>query len=201
MKRSVLALLAAIAVLTGALTGCAGKQPAPPEETAATQNTQSVETGDATVPGQTEPEVIMAPDFILTDQYGNEHMLSAYRGKTVFLNFWATWCPPCRGEMPDIQALYEEFGSNEGDLIVLGVATPNVGQEGDEEAVKQFLSDNGYTFPVVMDHYSAFTYPYGIQAYPTTFMISADGSIFGYVTGALTDEVMHDIVRQTMDAA
>ena len=54
-------------------------------------------------------EKIAAPDFTLTDQYGNTHSLSDYKGKIIFLNFWATWCPPCRAEMPDIQALYEEY--------------------------------------------------------------------------------------------
>ena len=69
-------------------------------------------------------DVIPAMDFTLTDQYGETHTFSDYKGKTVFLNFWATWCPPCKSEMPDIQALYEKYGENEGDLIVLGVANP-----------------------------------------------------------------------------
>ena len=72
----------------------------------------------------TEEEKIQAPDFTLVDQYGETHTLSDYKGKTVFLNFWATWCPPCKGEMPDIQKLYEKYGSNGEDLVVLGVANP-----------------------------------------------------------------------------
>ena len=145
-------------------------------------------------------EIVPAPDFTLTDQDGNVHTLSDYKGKTVFLNFWATWCPPCRSEMPEIQKLYEEYGYNEGDLVVLGVAAPNVGQEGDLDSVTAFLTENEYTFPVVMDNMGTVTFTYGIRAYPTTFMISEDGSIYGYVEGALTEDLMRSIVEQTMEA-
>lgn len=145
-----------------------------------------------------EPTLYPAPDFTLTDQYGAEHTLSDYQGKTVFLNFWATWCPPCKSEMPDIQALYEKYGGNEEDLVVLGVAAPGVGREGSAEDVKQFLTDNGYTFPVVMDEGGAVNMTYGIRAYPTTWMIDKDGNIFGYVESALTADIMESIVQQTM---
>ena len=146
-------------------------------------------------------EIIIAPDFTLTDQNGDMHTLSDYKGQTVFLNFWATWCPPCRSEMPEIQKLYEEFGYNEGDLVVLGIAAPGVGQEGNLDSVTTFLTENEYTFPVVMDNLGIYTSFYGIRAYPTTFMISEDGSIYGYVEGALTEDMMHSIVEQTMDAS
>lgn len=148
------------------------------------------------------PAPIAAYDFTLTDQFGVEHTLSDYQGKTVFLNFWATWCPPCRAEMPDIQALYEEWGLNEDELVVLGIARPNLDgnpadKEGDVAHITSFLSDEGYTYPVLMDTTDVF-YSYGIQAFPTTFMISPDGTVFGYVPGALTREIMDSIVSQTM---
>ena len=142
---------------------------------------------------------ILAPDFTLVDQNGETHTLSDYQGKTVFLNFWATWCPPCRGEMPEIQALYERYGSNEEDLIVLGVAGPNQGQEGDVDHITSFLSEQGYTFPVVMDETGDVFYNYSIYSYPTTFMIDKDGNIFGYASGALSADMMESIVKQTMD--
>lgn len=144
------------------------------------------------------PDAVPAPDFTLTDQYGNEHKLSDYKGKTIFLNFWATWCPPCRSEMPEIQALYEKYGSNEEDLIVLGLAAPGVGREGSTEDVADFLSENGYTFPVVMDEGGSISSMYGITAYPTTFMIDQDGNVFGYIVTALSKDMMESIVQQTM---
>lgn len=143
-------------------------------------------------------DVIPAPDFTLTDQYGSEHTLSDYKGKTVFLNFWATWCGPCKREMPDIQALYEKYGENQEDLIVLGVAGPGIGREGSEEDIKSFLSENGYTFPVVMDPDGQLYYQYNVSAFPTTFMIAEDGSVFGYVASMLTSEQMESIIEQTM---
>ena len=71
---------------------------------------------------------ILPIDFTLYDQYGKEHTLSEYKGKTIFLNFWATWCPPCREEMPYIDELYEEYNKNQDDVVILGVASPNLGR-------------------------------------------------------------------------
>ena len=85
------------------------------EETASSQQESASAADRETVP---------APDFTLEDQFGNSHTLSDYKGKTVFLNFWGTWCPPCRNEMPEIQELYEEYGENTGDVIFLGVSHP-----------------------------------------------------------------------------
>lgn len=146
-----------------------------------------------------EAAAVTAPNFTLQDQYGNTHTLSDYQGKTVFLNFWATWCPPCRGEMPEIQKLYEDYGENKEDLIVLGIAAPGSGQEGTVDEIMEFLSENGYTFPVVMDESSAAFMTYGIRAFPTTFMIDKEGNVFGYVEGAMTGDIMESIVQQTME--
>lgn len=149
---------------------------------------------------EAEAAVVPAIDFTLTDQYGNSHTLSEYKGKTVFLNFWATWCPPCQAEMPDIQKLYEEYDTEGEDaLIVLGIAAPDYGNEKTEEGIKDFLEENGYTYPVVMDTGGNVFTQYGVYSYPTTFMIDRDGNVFGYVTGQLTEEIMRDIIQQTME--
>lgn len=153
--------------------------------------------------GAEETALVPAPDFTLTDQYGNTHTLSDYKGKTVFLNFWATWCNPCQSEMPEIQAMYEDYGENQGDLVVLGVANPKsadypTSQDVSQEEVEQFLTDNGYTFPVLMDTAGEVFGMYGIRAFPTTFMIDKEGNVFGYVVSTLTREQMESIVHQTM---
>ena len=163
------------------------------------QGTQGENEPQDTAEEKEKSDAVAAPDFTLTDQYGKEHTLSEYKGKTVFLNFWATWCPPCRGEMPEIQELYENYGLNEEELVVLGVAAPGIGQEGDVSYVTEFLEENGYTFPVVMDESGLVFWSYGIQAYPTTFMIDKEGNVYGYVEGALTGEIMESIVKQTME--
>ncbi len=151
-------------------------------------------------------EIIPAPDMTFNDQNGVSHTLSDYKGKTVFLNFWATWCPPCRAEMPDIQALYEEYGENGGDLVILGVANPRDDDHPESndvtvEEISAFLEENGYTYPVLMDAAGSSLTDYGISAFPTTFMIDRDGNVYGYVSGGLTREVMEEIIKQTMAAA
>lgn len=164
------------------------------EPSAETSETNSSEAA------QSDPDAVPAPDFTLIDQYGNEHTLSDYKGKTVFLNFWATWCGPCRSEMPEIQELYEKYGENEDELVVLGVATPNLGREDSAEDIAKFLKDQGYTFPTVMDDTGFISAMYGISAYPTTFMIDVNGNVYGYVASALTGDIMESIVQQTMDS-
>ena len=182
-----------------AISGTVQEAPAAPQEDVSSGGDQDAggETGGQ-AQGDAESPVVPAPDFTLTDQFGNSHTLSDYEGQTVFLNFWATWCGPCKMEMPDIQALYEEWGENAGDLVVLGVAGPDIGQEGSAEDIAAFLEENGYTYPVVMDDTGALFYQYGISAYPTTFMIDTAGNVFGYVQGAVSREIMDDIVDQTM---
>lgn len=141
-----------------------------------------------------------ATDFVLQDQYGKEHSLADYKGKTIFLNFWATWCGPCRNEMPEIQKIYEETQQEEdSDLVILGIAAPGFGQEGSQEEIEAFLEENGYTYPVLMDTTGEIFMEYGISAYPTTFMVDKDGNLFGYVQGQLNEDMMRSIIRQTME--
>lgn len=158
----------------------------------------STEISETTDPDS--PPKLPAIDFELKDQYGNVHRLEDYKGKTIFLNFWATWCPPCKAEMPDIQKLYEK-SPTEGDdaVIVLGVAAPNWGQEGSEEEIIAFLEEQGYTYPVLMDTEAELFTAYGIMSFPTTFMIDRDGNVFGYVSGMMTADMMDSIVQQTLD--
>lgn len=144
-------------------------------------------------------DTLPSVDFTLTDQFGNSHTLSDYKGKTVFLNFWATWCPPCRREMPDIQKLYEKYQAEEDpEVVILGVAAPDYGDEGSREEIAQFLEENGYTYPVVMDEGGELFMTYGVFSYPTTFMIDRDGNVFGYAAGQLSMEMMESIIRQTV---
>ena len=140
---------------------------------------------------------VMSIDFTLYDQYGKEHKLSEYRGKIVFLNFWATWCPPCREEMPYIEDLYKEYNQNQDEVVILGVASPNLGNEGSEEDIKEFLSQNGYTFPVVMDTEGSLVYQYGISAFPTTFIIDKYGYIAQYAPGAMDKETMKSLIENS----
>lgn len=123
-----------------------------------------------------------APNFNLKDQYGIVHSLENYKGKVIFLNFWATWCPPCKKEMPDIEDIYKEYGENKKDVVILGVNSEK------ENEVKKFLKDKGYTFPTLIDENSEVMRKYFIQAFPTSFVIDKEGNVYGYVMGGLTKE-------------
>lgn len=140
-------------------------------------------------------EKIMSIDFTLYDQNGKEHKLSDYKGKTVFLNFWATWCPPCKEEMPYIEQLYKEYNKNNKDVVILGVASPNLDREGSKEDIIEFLQQEKYTFPVVMDNNGELAYQYGISAYPTTFIIDKEGYITQYVPGAMDKQTMKYLIE------
>lgn len=140
-------------------------------------------------------EKIMSIDFTLYDQNGKEHKLSDYKGKTVFLNFWATWCPPCKAEMPYIEQLYKEYNKNNKDVVILGVASPNLDREGSKEDIIEFLQQEKYTFPVVMDNNGELAYQYGISAYPTTFIIDKEGYITQYVPGAMDKQTMKYLIE------
>ncbi|MDU6249051.1 MAG: redoxin family protein, partial [Paeniclostridium sordellii] len=140
-------------------------------------------------------EKTKALDFTLYDQYGKEHKLSEYKGKTIFLNLWATWCPPCRDEMPYIEELYKEYNKNTDEVIILGVASPNLGQEGDAKHVKDFLKQEGYTFPVLLDEGGSLVYQYGISSFPSTFIIDKDGYITQYVPGGMDKDTMKYLIN------
>lgn len=150
---------------------------------------------DSNNEGSNDEDRIKSIDFTLTDQYGKTHKLSDYEGKVVFLNFWATWCPPCKEEMPHIEQLYKDYNKNNDDVVILGVASPNLGREGSREHVVNFLKDQGYTFPVVLDEDGALAYQYGINAFPTTFIIDKEGYVTQYIPGAMDKATMASFIE------
>lgn len=187
----ILLILMGVMTFTGWISGLSGEL-------------ASTDSGNEAV-AEEENKLVPAPDFTLMDQYGNSHTLSDYEGKVVFLNFWATWCGPCKKEMPDIQMLYEEFGENTDDVVILGIANPKTeehptNQDGTIEEITSFMNENGYSYPVVMDTTGEFFATYGIRAFPTTFMIDVEGNVYGYISGALTEDMMRSIISQTIES-
>jgi hypothetical protein len=130
---------------------------------------------------------LSALDFSLKDQYGNSHSLSKYKGKTVLLIFWATWCPDCLEELPDIERLYKEYkqGKNK-DIVILGINTPNREVETDVKGITAFMKKNNYTFPTLMDEDGKVFESYDIRTYPTTYFIDRKGKISRCIK-----EIMH----------
>ena len=151
--------------------------------------------------GADADQTVRAYEFEMEDQFGNVHRLDDYKGKVIFLNFWATWCGPCRNEMPEIQMLYKEYAAQgeNAEVAVIGVAGPGMGGEGSREEITAFMEENGYTYPVLMDETGEMFSYYGISAFPTTFMIDRDGNVYGYVSGQLTEDIMRSIIDQTLE--
>ncbi|NLL06893.1 MAG: TlpA family protein disulfide reductase [Clostridiaceae bacterium] len=133
-----------------------------------------------------------AIDFELSDLEGNTVKLSDYKGKIVFVNFWATWCPPCIGEMPEFNEASKEFEEN-GDAILLAVNLTTGGARREtEEKVRKFIDDNGYTMKVLLDKTGKVAEQYKIYSIPTTYVIDKDGNIATFYEGAISkDKLMN----------
>ncbi|MFC2948161.1 redoxin domain-containing protein [Virgibacillus sediminis] len=124
-----------------------------------------------------------APDFTLKGLNGKEMKLSDFRGQRVMLNFWATWSPPCRAEMPDM----EEFYQNK-DVSVLAVNLTETESSG--QGVEEFVEEYGLSFPVLMDEKTVVADTYAIQPVPTTYMIDSNGVIQHKAFGAMNYDMM-----------
>ena len=109
------------------------------------------------------------PDFTLTDLDGKSWTLSELRGKVVLVNFWATWCPPCRKEMPDLEALHGRFSAN--DLVILGISDEKA------ETVKAFLAQKNYTYTIALDPGRKVSEQFGVEGIPKTFVFDRDGNL------------------------
>jgi len=131
-----------------------------------------------------------APDFQLSNLEGQPISLSDFRGNPILLNFWATWCGPCRQEMPLIQGIFEEQ-TNEN-LVILAV---NIGEN--SAAVKNFMQSGNYSFPVLLDTDQDVALEYNVRAIPTTFFIDKDGIIQVIKMGAFSNmiEIKKDLSK------
>lgn len=154
------------------------------------------ESKDRQLDKESENKKVPIEDFELYDQYGKKHRLSDYKGKTVFLNFWATWCPPCRAEMPYIEEIYKEYNSNKDDVVILGIASPNLGREGSKDLIKKVLDKGEYTFPVAFDEGGEVVYKYGINSFPSTFIIDKEGYITKYIPGSMEKDTMKKVIEK-----
>jgi peroxiredoxin len=115
-------------------------------------------------------------DFSLSDIHGNILNLRDYQGKIIFLNFWATWCPPCRSEMPSMEIMNKKL--NTKNFVMLAV---NI--EEDKKIVIKLTKKNNYTFPILLDTTGEIARKYKINAIPTTYIIDTKGKIAAVFTG------------------
>lgn len=133
----------------------------------------------------------IAADFTLTSLEGETVRLSDYRGKKVLLNFWATWCPPCKAEMPHVQKFYED--EQQRDVVVLGVNLTDTEKSADK--VGQFVRARELTFPIVLDEAGLASDLYRVRAYPTSIVIDSQGVIRGKMQGAMSYDSLRSAFR------
>jgi peroxiredoxin len=145
--------------------------------------------GQTTV--QTAPEQMAqgqpAPSFTSPALSGGEIGLTDYAGDVIVVNFWATWCPPCKAEMPGINAFYEQHQA-EG-LVVLAVNAKE-----SESLVRPFIEANGFTFPVLLDPAGSVVNQYQVRSFPTTIVIDRDGVVRHIQVGMISEEELEGIV-------
>ena len=134
----------------------------------------------------TEEETSIAPDFTVVDAEGNEHKLSDFFGKPIVLNFWASWCGPCKSEMPDFDEVYAEYKEDVHFLMV----NLTDGHQETIQSAKQFVEEQGYSFPVYYDTKSEAMMAYYAYSIPMTFFIDAEGKMVAYAQSAISKEVL-----------
>ena len=128
-----------------------------------------------------------APDFEVVDAEGSAVTLATYEGKVFLLNVWATWCAPCRDEMPSMQRLYDNFSPEDFEIAAISIDAPEGGADaagnpgGDPLA---FARELGLTFPILLDHSGEIQRTYRTSGVPESFLISRDGVIYKKVAGA-----------------
>jgi peroxiredoxin len=170
MVKKVIAAVVLITLLTVAIVQALDKKAEPQNASSqVTSKTESLQIG------------AKAPDFELKTLTGETVKLSSLKGKKVMLNFWATWCPPCKAEMPAMEQFSKQIGK---DVVILAV---NIDPQLD---VKGFVDKNGITFPVLLDTDDKVNEMYQIISIPTTYFIDSNGIIQNKYTGAMQHAVM-----------
>ena len=143
--------------------------------------------GEAAVEGEDESAPQPAPDFTVYDAEGNEITLSALMdGKPTVLNFWASWCGPCRSEMPHIQDAYERL-SGEVSFVMINMTD---GQRETQESAEEYMAESGWTFPIYFDSDYDAAMTYGAYSLPQTYFIDAEGRLIAAARGSMSAEVL-----------
>lgn len=135
----------------------------------------------------------VAGEFVFKDMTGKEQRLSDYKGKWVLVNFWATWCPPCLDEMPDLVDLHN--ARSKSDFVVIGVAMSSA-----RDAVIALVEQLDVSYPIVMGDYQMAAQVGKVPALPTTYLYDPTGKLVSYQTGAITREAIENFIRSKTKA-
>lgn len=131
----------------------------------------------------------LAPNFVLKDLEGNEVELEQLKGKGILLNFWATFCPPCREEMPYMENSYEKYKGE-------GIEILAVNFDEDPIVIEKFVDHYELSYPILLDSGLSITHLYGVRELPATFLIDEDGFVIERRLGALTEQMIEDYVKR-----
>ncbi|MDD4689461.1 MAG: TlpA disulfide reductase family protein [Eubacteriales bacterium] len=133
---------------------------------------------------QTEEQLQIAPDFQVLNNDGKTVTLKEHFGKPIVINFWATWCAPCRTEMPEFNKIYGEYK----DEVTFMMVNLTDGQRDTVAKVKDFIKKSGYTFPIYYDTEYYAAYAYGVNSVPMSIFINSNGEIVDYYLGTLSEQ-------------
>ena len=181
MKKYIFLIPLLTVILASCGSGKSGQEPeSPVDQPAAPPEASAPETAMgkrlSSLGFQTPTADLPAVDFSLKDLSGQDQNLGSYAGKVIFLNFWATWCGPCRAEIPSMEELYLELG-NEG-FVIIAVNSQEAGEQ-----VAGFVENIGMSFPVLLDTDGRVGAAYSVRAIPTTYIVDPRGYILGRMVG------------------
>lgn len=179
LKVILVLMLVLVSVSGLILAGCVSSTPTPP----APAPPAPAPTPPVPAPAQGPQVGKLAPDFKLQSLDGQTVSLGDFRGNPVLINFWATWCPPCRFEMPFLQEIYEDKEWSDKGLVILAI---DIGEN--PSVVKEFMESFGLSFTVLLDTNQDVALEYNIRAIPTTFFIDKDGIIQDIKVGAFSSK-------------
>ena len=137
------------------------------------------------------PLTVLAVEMPLTDTHGNKVNLSNYQGKWIVVNYWATWCPPCIIEMPELQAFHDRHAATD-DAIVLGINTELIG----EQQLQRFLDDYFITYPIFVSKPTQQSELGLIPGLPTTFLVTPQGKVVARQVGPVTEEMIEQFIKK-----
>lgn len=152
--------------------------------------------GEPETPKSDKPVSNKAPDFVVYDVDGNQVKLSDFEGKPTVVNFWASWCPPCKQEMPDFNKVYLDMGE-EVNFVMIDLVDGD--QESQQDGIK-FVEESGFEFPIYFDTDQKAAYTYGVSSIPTTIFIDKDGHLVTGAQGAISEEKLRKGIQMAIEA-
>ena len=197
-KKSLIIAVAALVAVLGAafvLYNQLGDNADTQQLTGQTSSQDETDTSEKTDEDQDKNELTPAPDFTVYDIDGNAVNLSDLAGKPVVLNFWASWCGPCKSEMPDFETVYNEYGDDINFMII----NMTDGSRETVDIASSYVKECGYTFPVYYDTDYDAAVTYSVYSLPTTYFIDAEGYIIAQGSGALKIDTIYQGIEMIID--